>query len=557
MDLLTFAASELPTGSGWAGPKPEVSPAVAATFMRLQRELKGKKGGERRLAFSKFIKEHNQLSSTSFAEKLGHLGTDCLVSKKDGSSTAHPHAQTVESLTVQGIVKYLSEHTTEFIAMLECFSDKDIRNIWISQGLSASSCLSSNNKTQSGFWVGMPSIWRYGEIIDLYDHVAGEALLYELEDDNDKDVELPQEELALPDLDPAVEAMLNHTLRGAGVPEYDAIREQMAALNESAAKGGSGGLTITVGEVKHESQNSDVPDLKNVTVEPAKDRGLPSKFDMQVPVLEWSFNHPAVPEINEDYIMRPEIVDPLIYALLTNKRIWIYGHTGTGKSSLVDQAAARIMYPVVRINFDSEISRMDLIGREVLREENGVTVSKFVDGILPTAMQQPCILALDEIDFVRSDVSYVLQRLLEDDGELIITEDGGRRVKPHPMFRIVATANTQGNGDETGHYTGARVQSAAFLDRFTVWSEATYLTKQDVLKLVDNNETIANYYAEHVAAFIGNSVRLPLTPRGLTSWADLNKVFNNVSASFEATILNRASEADRAVMKGIVDRVAA
>ena len=150
-----------------------------------------------------------------------------------------------------------------------------------------------------------------------------------------------------------------------------------------------------------------------------------------------------------------------------------------------------------------------------------------------------------------------MQRLLEDDGELIITEDGGRRVKPHPMFRIVATANTQGNGDETGHYTGARVQSAAFLDRFTVWSEATYLSKQDVLKLVDNNETIANYYAEHIAAFIGNSVRLPLTPRGLTSWADLNKVFNNVNASFEATILNRASEADRAVMRGIVDRVAA
>jgi len=556
MDLLTFAKSEMPTGSGWTGSKPQVSPAVAAKFMRLQRELKGKKGGERRLAFSKFIKEYNVFTFTYFGSLLQNLGTDCLVSKKDGSSTGHPHAQTVESLTVQGIVKYLSEHTTEFIAMLECFSDKDIRSMWVDQGLNANQCLLSNNKTQSGFWIGMPD-WDREQIIDLYDHVAGEALLYELEDDNDKDVELPQEELALPDLDPAVEAMLNHTLRGAGVPEYDAIREQMAALNESAAKGGSGGLTITVGEVKHESQNSDVPDLKNVTVEPAKDRGLPSKFDMQVPVLEWSFNHPAVPEINEDYIMRPEIVDPLIYALLTNKRIWIYGHTGTGKSSLVDQAAARIMYPVVRINFDSEISRMDLIGREVLREENGVTVSKFVDGILPTAMQQPCILALDEIDFVRSDVSYVLQRLLEDDGELIITEDGGRRVKPHPMFRIVATANTQGNGDETGHYTGARVQSAAFLDRFTVWSEATYLTKQDVLKLVDNNETIANYYAEHVAAFIGNSVRLPLTPRGLTSWADLNKVFNNVNASFEATILNRASEADRAVMKGIVDRVAA
>ena len=490
------------------------------------------------------------------------LGSNCLVAKKDGTSIAHAYAQTVESLTVQGIVKYLSEHTTELIALLECFEDPSWRKTWVDAGLHAKCCMRSGGKTQSNFWIGMPA-WNAEKVIDLLDLVAAEALAYELSgnltnklsEDADEDIELPEEELALPDLDPAVEAMLNHTLRGAGVPEYDAIREQMAALN--AAKGSSGGVTISVGEVNYASQSSDVPDLKNVNIEAASDRGLPSNFNMKVPVLEWAFNHPSVPEVDENYIMRPEAIDPLLYALLANKRIWFYGHTGTGKSSLVDQAAARIMYPVIRINFDSEISRMDLIGREVLREENGVTVSKFVDGILPTAMQQPCILALDEIDFVRSDVSYVLQRLLEDDGELIITEDGGRRITPHPMFRIVATANTQGSGDETGHYNGARVQSAAFLDRFTVWSEAQYLGRWDVLKLVDNNETIADYYAEHVAAFIGSSIRLPITPRGLVSWAELNKVINDIEVSFEATILNRASEADRAVMKGIIDRVKA
>lgn len=554
MDLITFAKTEMPTGVGLPGTKPSVDPQRAAEFMKLQVELENEKGGARRLAFSKFIKERSD-TNASLPDMLEKLGSNCLVTKKDGTS-AHPYAQVVESLTVQGIVKYLSEHTTEFIALLECLKDEDWRTTWVVFGLDAKTCMSSKGKTQAGFWLGMPS-WGGEKVIDLLDLVAAEALAYELSEgqEADEDIELPQEELALPDLDPAVEAMLNHTLRGAGVPEYDAIREQMAALN--AAKGGSGGVTISVGEVKYASQSSDVPDLKGVNIEAASDRGLPSKFNMKVPVLEWAFNHPSVPEIDEDYIMRPEAIDPLIYALLANKRIWFYGHTGTGKSSLVDQAAARIMYPVVRINFDSEISRMDLIGREVLREENGVTVSKFVDGILPTAMQQPCILALDEIDFVRSDVSYVLQRLLEDDGELIITEDGGRRIKPHPMFRIVATANTQGSGDETGHYNGARVQSAAFLDRFTVWSEAQYLGRWDVLKLVDNNETIADYYAEHVSAFIGSSIRLPITPRGLVSWAELNKVINDIEVSFEATILNRASEADRAVMKGIIDRVKA
>ena len=136
-----------------------------------------------------------------------------------------------------------------------------------------------------------------------------------------------------------------------------------------------------------------------------------------------------------------------------------------------------------RINFDSEISRFDLIGRDILISEDGKTVSKFVDGLLPQFMSTPTIACFDEIDFVRPDVAYVMQSALEGNG-LVITEDGGRIVRPHSHFRMFATGNTQGQGDEKGMYQGARPQSLALLDRFTVWAKIDYLDAKQRRNLV-------------------------------------------------------------------------
>jgi cobaltochelatase CobS subunit len=292
------------------------------------------------------------------------------------------------------------------------------------------------------------------------------------------------------------------------------------------------------------------------------DLGLPTKTNLSVPCLTWSFDHPSVPSASEGYVFRADLVDKLAYALSLNEKLWLTGHTGTGKSSLIDEFAARTNWPVVRINFDGEVGRMDLIGREVLRQEDGTTVSQFVDGIIPQAMQQPCILLLDEIDFVRPEVSYVLQRILENDGALVLTEDGGRIVEPHPLFRIVATSNTKGQGDESGHYTGARSQSAAFLDRFTVWGEVPYLESSDLYPAIEamglpktDAISLASYYHEHVQAFINNSIHLPITPRGMLAWAKMFVATSDLRTSFDATILNRGNEADQSVMKGIIDRV--
>jgi cobaltochelatase CobS len=223
----------------------------------------------------------------------------------------------------------------------------------------------------------------------------------------------------------------------------------------------------------------------------------------------------------------------------------------------------------MRINFDSEITRMDLIGRDVLSSEGGATISTFVDGILPQAMMGPYITVCDEIDFVRPDVAYVMQRAFEGNG-LMLTEDGGRIVKPHKMFRMFATGNTVGQGDEYGMYQGARPQSMAMLDRFTVWIKVDYMSKGDRMKLLkstapnlDGNalDKINQYVGEHLEAFTTSKVLQPISPRTYMAFASAVELFTSMSVpdpieqALSTTILDRASVQDRAVLNGLSNRV--
>ena len=298
-----------------------------------------------------------------------------------------------------------------------------------------------------------------------------------------------------------------------------------------------------------------------------------AQFDFNIPVWEWDGVHPHVPVIDPSYIFRPEELLRGLYALLTNQRAYFYGHTGTGKTTLIEQMAARLLWPFMRVNFDSEITRMDLIGRDTLSTEGGVTVSKFEDGILPQAMSGPYILCCDEVDFVRPDVAYVMQRALEGNG-LLLTEDGGRVIEAHPMFRMFATGNTQGQGDEHGMYAGARPQSMAFLDRFTVWCQVDYLAANDRKKLIKakvpslNDEhlnLVCQYTKEHLEAFKSAKVMQPLSPRGMISLAQAVGMFVSMAEdggekdalkrAFGTTILDRATSTDHAVLRGVVDRL--
>lgn len=292
-------------------------------------------------------------------------------------------------------------------------------------------------------------------------------------------------------------------------------------------------------------------------------------LSLEIPTWEWDGPHPMVPEKQEDYIFREDLLLRVLYAIIKNKRMYLHGHTGSGKTTLIQQVCAYLGWPVVRINFDSEITRMDLIGRDTLETTKDGVTSVFKEGLLPQMMSQPCVGIFDEIDFCRPDVAYVMQAALENNS-LRLTEDGGREVKPHPMFRMFATGNTVGQGDEMGMYQGARPQSLAFLDRFTIWAKVDYLDEQQRLKLIkdhaptldeDTVKVINKYATEHITGFLDAKVLQPLSPRGILAIADSVSFYEACSVkdplkeALYTTVLDRATTGDYAVLKGIIDRV--
>ena len=381
-----------------------------------------------------------------------------------------------------------------------------------------------------------------------------------------------------PDFKAVLDTMLPNATNGE-VKDTDALLEQirkgMIAMKETvelrkkvSAMPSAPAVTVTL-DANGEIPDGDVEMIPAHTVFEIK-RGKKA-FEFEIPVFKWATPHPHVPVIDDHYIFRPMPLLNLLQALVGNEKAYLVGHTGTGKTTFIEQVVARMGWPMIRINFDSEITRMDLMGRDVLTNDSGVTTSKFVDGVLPTALNGPYVLCCDEVDRIRAEVSYVFNRMLEGNG-LLITEDGGRFVSPHPYHRLVANANTVGQGDDFGLYQGARPQSQAFLDRFTRWLNIDYLKAKDEKKLLMDRvpglperfaDAIMRYVKEHREAFINAEVLQPLSPRAvvgfgqtlanfLTLLPDENKASTE---AFEVVILNRASPQDRAVLKGIHNRV--
>ena len=297
---------------------------------------------------------------------------------------------------------------------------------------------------------------------------------------------------------------------------------------------------------------------KNIHAAIANGQPEPANLGFDIPTFDYGGKvHPNVPAIDPHYVFDMKTLAPLLWALSFDKRAFMHGPSGTGKTTEVHQVAARLFWPIFRVNLDSEMSRMDLIGRETLTQENGTTVSQFVEGVLPTAMQAGAIFEADEVDFGRSDVMYAFQSMLEEGGTLRLTEDGGRVVQPHPMFRVVATANTKGQGDETGCYQGARVQSAAFLDRFTVWIGKDYLEpdveanviRSKVPAITDKAaSTLVKIAGEIRKAFVNGEILTTVSPRGLVSAAamftTLGNSKDNLHTALRHCISGRCTDVD-------------
>ena len=284
----------------------------------------------------------------------------------------------------------------------------------------------------------------------------------------------------------------------------------------------------------------------------------PSFFNFDIPVFDYGTEtHCDVPEEDPDYEFDKSVLSPILWGLANNKTVYLTGDTGTGKTTHIEQIAAKVKWPTLRVNMDSEMSRMDFIGRDTLIQENGTTVSRFIEGILPQAMKQGVILIADEVDFGRSDIMYAFQSVLENGGSLRLTEDGGRIIKPHPMFRIVATANTKGQGDETGCYQGARVQSQAFLDRFQVWVTQDYLPADKEARIVKAKvpsigekplTQLVKIAGEIRKAFRNGEVLTTVSPRGLESCASyftaLGGTPDNLKTAIKHCIAGRCTDVD-------------
>jgi len=364
--------------------------------------------------------------------------------------------------------------------------------------------------------------------------------------------------------------LIDTALESVGKPK---LNELLALLQDARNKASKAKVTVAATEVTTKASGP-IPSGRTKLFNANDIFPIPSEaksgFDFEVPVWEWDGDHPYVPVRDDNYIFRAKELFSVLYALLTNQRCYLQGDTGTGKTTLIEQVAAHLNWPFRRVNFDSEITRMDLIGRDVLTNEGGTTTSKFVDGILPQMLSGPFIGCFDELDFVRPDVAYTMQAVLEGNG-LLMNEDGGRIVHPHRMFRMFATANTVGQGDERGMYQGARPQSMAMLDRFTVWVNVDYLSAEERLTLMRNKvanitDTMANalnsYVGEHIEAFKTGKIFQPISPRGFLATAECISYFNALMPdereatrfAIENTILNRSTEQDRAVLSGIVDR---
>jgi cobaltochelatase CobS len=296
-----------------------------------------------------------------------------------------------------------------------------------------------------------------------------------------------------------------------------------------------------------------------------------------VPVWTWrnddgeAANNPEVPVVDAFYKFDARLFECL-RAIINREHLWVWGHTGAGKTSLIEQVAARLGFPMPSVSMDGEITRMDLIGQTKLSQSGGVTVTSFAEGVLPRAMQRPSILLLDEMDFIRGDVAYALQTVLNSkEGTLNLLEDGGRVVARHPWSIIVATANTNGRGDESGRYNYAKRQSSALLNRFTSWMKVDYLSQSDERKLlmrvipeIDDTlaDSLVDYAKLHRSAFLKDEIEMALSLRNLIALGnkalDYSQFFDKekaLSLAFENTVMNAACEEDAIAINGIKQRI--
>jgi cobaltochelatase CobS len=277
-------------------------------------------------------------------------------------------------------------------------------------------------------------------------------------------------------------------------------------------------------------------------------------IDMEVP--GYSHDMPNVPPIDTSYHFDHDTTLALLAGFAFNRRVMIQGYHGTGKSSHIEQVAARLNWPCVRINLDSHVSRIDLLGKDMITLKEGKQITEWKEGLLPWAIQNPVALVFDEYDAGRPDVMFVIQRVLESDGRLTLL-DQNQVIRPHPAFRLFATANTVGLGDTTGLYHGTHQLNQGQLDRWNIVTILNYLNHDDEVKIVASKvEGLATDDIDNMvkladltrAGFKNGDLSTVMSPRTVISWAENYKIFKDREMAFCLSFLNKCDELERPII---------
>jgi len=316
---------------------------------------------------------------------------------------------------------------------------------------------------------------------------------------------------------------------------------------------------------------TDIPniqsDTRSTTILSAPDKTVSVRevfgIDIDMTVPAFSEADERVPDTDTTYVFDPDTTLAILAGFAHNRRVMVQGYHGTGKSTHIEQVAARLNWPCIRINLDAHISRIDLIGRDAIVLRDGLQVTEFREGLLPWALQTPTALVFDEYDAGRPDVMFVIQRVLETEGKLTLL-DQNRVIRPNPWFRLFATANTVGLGDTSGLYHGTQAINQGQMDRWNIVVGLNYLPAATETEIVSKKVpeldpgTIANMV--RVAdlsrqGFIGGDISTVMSPRTVITWAQNTAIFNDVGFAFRLSFLNKCDEAERVLVAEYYQRV--
>ena len=283
-------------------------------------------------------------------------------------------------------------------------------------------------------------------------------------------------------------------------------------------------------------------------------------IDSNLEVDAFSKKNEYVPEIDKNYKFDKDTTLAILSGFSFNKRVLVQGYHGTGKSTHIEQVAARLNWPCIRVNLDSHISRIDLIGKDAITVKDGKQITEFQEGILPWSIQNPIALVFDEYDAGRPDVMFVIQRVLEAEGNFTLL-DKNKVLKQHKYFRLFATSNTVGLGDTTGLYHGTQQINQGQMDRWNIVTSLNYLSLEREMEIIlaknksynnsKGKEDIANMIK--VASltrkgFVSGDISTVMSPRTVMHWAENNLIFKDMGYSFRVTFLNKCDDLEKNII---------